>query len=331
MADVPASDSLERRDPRVRLAFRTGVAFIPHPDKREKGGEDAFFTQDHALGVFDGVGGWSSVGVDAGLYSKELARLTSMQIKRDGPASAVEALKSATERNHAIGSSTACVVGLDSDRLVGVNLGDSGLLVIRRGDIVYRTDEQQHYFNCPYQVGTDSTDTIDIGAPIEFFLQHGDCIIMGTDGLWDNVFANEVLQIVIKNGVATNSTSSQSNQPSSNSDQTKSNDTGTDASSMVSDCLIEDTDVTSKDAQGIAVQLAEAAVRVANDERGISPFSVNAHNAGHMFLGGKVDDITILAALVVDISSYSDTMDKESPTSIMDSSSFDSKHNRSAA
>lgn len=42
------------------------------------------------------------------------------------------------------------------------NLGDSGLLVIKNqnGEIVYRTTEQHHYFNCPYQLGT-STDTPD--------------------------------------------------------------------------------------------------------------------------------------------------------------------------
>jgi serine/threonine protein phosphatase PrpC len=42
------------------------------------------------------------------------------------------------------------------------NLGDSGLLVIENqtGTVVFQTEEQHHYFNCPYQLGT-STDTPD--------------------------------------------------------------------------------------------------------------------------------------------------------------------------
>lgn len=45
---------------------------IPHPDKAYKGGEDAFFFNETLLAVADGVGGWSSMGVDPGLYSKQL-------------------------------------------------------------------------------------------------------------------------------------------------------------------------------------------------------------------------------------------------------------------
>lgn len=323
--DVHASDSREHSGPNVQFTFFTGVAFVPHPDKRDKGGEDAFFIQDHAMGVFDGVGGWSSVGIDAGLYSKELARLTALHIERDGPATAVEALKTATMRNSAIGSSTACVVGLDAEHLIGVNLGDSGLVIIRRGDIVYRTNEQQHYFNCPFQVGTDSIDTVEVGAPIKFTLQQGDCIIMGTDGLWDNVFPKEVLQIVLSHGVGTarsttTSTDSSSSPRAESAEDSKSSASKeeTDATSMVSDCANEER--SGKNVQVIAEQLAEAACRVANDERGTSPFSVNARNAGHLFLGGKVDDITILVALVLDSRTGFDGGTKKSPASVMDSS-----------
>eukprot|EP00961_Rhodomonas_salina_P189423 2555458-Rhodomonas_salina.3 len=49
------------------------AADIPHPDKKHKGGEDAYFilTRSPAdgsssIGVADGVGGWAEVDVDAG-------------------------------------------------------------------------------------------------------------------------------------------------------------------------------------------------------------------------------------------------------------------------
>lgn len=52
------------------------------------------------------------------------------------------------------GSSTACIVVLDrrSHQLHTCNLGDSGFLVVRGGEVVHRSDEQQHYFNTPFQL-----------------------------------------------------------------------------------------------------------------------------------------------------------------------------------
>lgn len=328
-AESTESPGCEGRDATAeqpKLSFCTGVAFVPHPMKRSKGGEDAYFVQEGALGVFDGVGGWSSIGVDAGLYSKELARLTSSHMAANGGSSAVDALRLATKNNHALGSSTACVVGLVGNRLVGINLGDSGLVVIRGWEIVYRTRDQQHYFNCPYQVGTDSVDTVDVGAPIEFELQCGDCVVVGTDGLWDNVFSKEVVDIVLEHAIP--STMSLSEPDTPHSDNNMSSSTTTSAASkaviessadsskqddddcvMGSDCQEDDTSMISectaiddceKSARTIVKSLADAAIRVANDDRAKSPFAVNAQNAGHSFLGGKVDDITIIAAFVVE-------------------------------
>jgi serine/threonine protein phosphatase PrpC len=52
--------------------FNFGQKGIPHPDKVDKGGEDAYSGSENLLVVADGVGGWASHGVDPGLYSKEL-------------------------------------------------------------------------------------------------------------------------------------------------------------------------------------------------------------------------------------------------------------------
>lgn len=52
------------------------------------------------------------------------------------------------------GSSTACVVFLNRENstLYTANIGDSGFMVVRRGRVVRRSEEQQHYFNTPFQV-----------------------------------------------------------------------------------------------------------------------------------------------------------------------------------
>lgn len=47
----------------------------PHPEKADKGGEDAIFTSPNVLFIADGVGGWSDSGVDPALYSKRLAAI----------------------------------------------------------------------------------------------------------------------------------------------------------------------------------------------------------------------------------------------------------------
>ena len=52
--------------------FNFGSYMIPHPDKKDKGGEDAFYADDRVLSVADGVGGWVEVGVDPANYSRKL-------------------------------------------------------------------------------------------------------------------------------------------------------------------------------------------------------------------------------------------------------------------
>ena len=53
-----------------------------------------------------------------------------------------------------IGSSTACMVALHKEKSIlhTANLGDSGFVVIRKNIIVHRSQEQQHYFNSPFQL-----------------------------------------------------------------------------------------------------------------------------------------------------------------------------------
>ena len=62
------------------LAFLTVAKNTPHPEKVDKGGEDAWFIRvdangGGAFGVADGVGGYDEFGVDSGLFSKRLMQL----------------------------------------------------------------------------------------------------------------------------------------------------------------------------------------------------------------------------------------------------------------
>ena len=52
------------------FSFSFAAKNIPHIEKRDKGGEDAWVAQSDLLIVADGVGGWADIGVDSGLFSK---------------------------------------------------------------------------------------------------------------------------------------------------------------------------------------------------------------------------------------------------------------------
>ncbi|KAJ6656591.1 hypothetical protein lerEdw1_003478 [Lerista edwardsae] len=128
-------------------------------------GDDACFVARHrsadVLGVADGVGGWRDYGVDPSMFSGTLMRTCERLVKegRFVPTNPVGILTTSycellQNKVPLLGSSTACIVVLDrtSHRLHTANLGDSGFLVVRGGEVVHRSDEQQHYFNTPFQL-----------------------------------------------------------------------------------------------------------------------------------------------------------------------------------
>jgi len=176
-----------------------GVSIIPHPAKREKGGEDAYFVSDdlRILGVADGVGGWGDLGVDPALYSrmlmagaKYIADITPSH--RDPQEIMSESFNHASDVQ---GSSTCCILVLEGNYLKTANLGDSGFMVIRNEKLVFRSKEQQHSFNFPYQLGTGSSDRPAHASCTVLNVQPGDLIIMGTDGLFDNLYDEEIVAI----------------------------------------------------------------------------------------------------------------------------------------
>lgn len=151
---------VKKEDPNMppKYGFDVGYTYLTHPEKNT--GEDAFFVEGMAIGVFDGVSGsYETRGVDPRLYSQRLASGTCEFVKKFGPKDVTKAAIRAANQNNEIGASTVCVIGMDRiGRIFGINLGDSGVRIIRGQRLIFRTKEQQHFFNCPYQLGTDSED-----------------------------------------------------------------------------------------------------------------------------------------------------------------------------
>lgn len=121
---------------------------------------------------------------------------------------AYEQTKQATsEPNEWYGTTTACAALLSSSSqtpphpvLYVTQLGDSQILVIRPGskEVIFKTQEQWHWFDCPRQLGTNSPDTpTGNGVMDRIQIEEGDVVIAMTDGVVDNLWEHEVVQNVI--------------------------------------------------------------------------------------------------------------------------------------
>ncbi|XP_070047238.1 probable protein phosphatase 2C 55 [Nicotiana tomentosiformis] len=123
-------------------------------------------------------------GVDAGIYAREI-----MNPKR--------VLQEAYKNTNSEGLSTACIISLDSEKntLCAANVGDSGFFLIRNGRVIYKSPIQQQRFNCPYQLG-NAKDNPSAAQELELIVEKDDVLIVGTDGLLDNMNEREIRELV---------------------------------------------------------------------------------------------------------------------------------------
>lgn len=184
------------------LKLLSGSCYLPHPDKEATGGEDAHFICENkqAIGVADGVGGWADVGINAGEYARELMSnsASTIQYEPEGSIDPARVLEKAHSSTNAKGSSTACIITLSNEGIRAINLGDSGFMVVRDGCTVFQSPVQQHGFNFTYQLESgDGGDPPSSGQVFTIPVAPGDVIIAGTDGLFDNLYGNEVTAVVV--------------------------------------------------------------------------------------------------------------------------------------
>ena len=90
-------------------------------------------------------------------------------------------------------------VDRESGVLHGANLGDSGFFLVRDNKILFQSKEQQYYFNAPYQLsilppgyGSSLSTRPEDADKVELALEHGDVLIVATDGFLDNVFPQDI-------------------------------------------------------------------------------------------------------------------------------------------
>ena len=313
-------------------------------------GQDAYFLKNDAMGVADGVGGWAAQPhADPSLFSRLLMHFFYAELQQldetlcrsldglqdmddvlsewficnpvDMLQTAWERCVRASKREGILGSSTALAAILRGDELRIANMGDCVLFLIRDGELIFRSAEQQHSFNCPLQLGMmDATvesvtlsramcmhrsgmipagahdiDLPDVNESMsdyintydripsqgdlqydtpqhdaghwELKVQPGDLVLIASDGLFDNLFDDEIMETV-------HDVFSQF--PRSDLETMQ----------MYAPALLSE-------------RLCHMARTVMDDPRVISsPFQQHATEEGMYYVGGKSDDVTVLAGLI---------------------------------
>ncbi|XP_028121778.1 probable protein phosphatase 2C 71 isoform X2 [Camellia sinensis] len=183
-----------------RYFLSSGASLLPHPSKALTGGEDAYYVATQWLGVADGVGQWSLEGINPGVYAQELmenCRKIVSQCNSIPLSNPVEVLNQSALEAQSPGSSTILVAYFDGQALHVANIGDSGFIVIRNGAVFMKSSPMLYEFNFPYQIesGDDLSDLVEV---YRIYLDEGDVIITATDGLFDNLYDQEISLVVSK-------------------------------------------------------------------------------------------------------------------------------------
>ncbi|KAK3019330.1 hypothetical protein RJ639_003861 [Escallonia herrerae] len=191
---------------RSDVSLSVGTHLIPHPKKVERGGEDAFFVSSFNGGVIavaDGVSGWAEKNVDPAKFSRELMTKASALVPDEevnyNPRILLRKAHAATSST---GSATVIIAMLEGNGILKIgNVGDCGLRIIRKGQVIFSTFPQEHYFDCPYQLSSEEVGQTYLDATVSSVeLTDGDTIVMGSDGLFDNVFDHEIVSTMATSG-----------------------------------------------------------------------------------------------------------------------------------
>ncbi|XP_020210966.1 probable protein phosphatase 2C 26 isoform X1 [Cajanus cajan] len=203
---VVFSSSSSELNPVIRseMSFCVGTCLIPHPKKVNTGGEDAFFVSNYNGGVIavaDGVSGWAEEDVDPSLFPRELlANASNFVGDEEVNYDPRILLRKAHAATSSTGSATVIIAMLEKNGTLKIaNVGDCGLKVIRNGHVIFSTSPQEHYFDCPFQLSSERVGQTYLDAAVSNVeLIEGDTIVMGSDGLFDNVFDHEIIPTIVR-------------------------------------------------------------------------------------------------------------------------------------
>ncbi|KAL3814428.1 hypothetical protein ACJIZ3_015696 [Penstemon smallii] len=184
-----------------QFVLSSGAALLPHPSKVLTGGEDAYFTAGETwLGVADGVSQWSLQGTSPGVYAQHLIRKCEKLVSDSDDNSMnrpLDLLNLSVSQTRSPGSSTVLIAKLDGEALHVANIGDSGFIVLRHGSVYKRCSPMLHVFHFPIHIERGDGPS-HLAEVYQVEVEEEDVIITATDGLFDNLYDEEISSIVLK-------------------------------------------------------------------------------------------------------------------------------------
>ncbi|KAF2836184.1 hypothetical protein M501DRAFT_939974 [Patellaria atrata CBS 101060] len=260
-------------------------------------GDDAVLVSENFIGANDGVGAWATKEHGhAALWSRLILHFWALAAEQDAYGAksvpdpvkwlqkAFEKTKEATSNpNEWLGTTTACGALLASDSenpphpvLYITQLGDSQILVIRPREkrTIFKTTEQWHWFDCPRQLGTNSPDTPNDNAVLDKIeIEEDDVVLAMSDGVVDNLWEHEVVENVVES------------MNRWEEDDVKKLSGKEPGEATYADGM-----------RFVAQELVKAARKIAEDPFAESPYMEKAVDEGLSIEGGKLDDISVVAA-----------------------------------
>lgn len=302
---------------------------------RPASGQDAFFVSrlgsgspgagEVALGVADGVGGWMDSGVDPADFSHALCDYMAAAAYESQPGAAGTSALTARQvmqkgyeavchdRSIKAGGSTAVVALLREKGLLEVaNLGDSGFIVLRLNGVYAASEPQIHAFNTPFQLSVvppsmllraaafGGAQLMDQPRDAELSLlqlRHGDVVVLATDGLWDNLFNQDILRIVSRRMIGSGAWTTTNSGVQVAADLRPFSGAGADKSSLAEERGLGHSHTLQS---LLATDIVASAKSASRNTRLDGPFAKEVkkyypHEAWH---GGKEDDICAVVVLV---------------------------------
>ncbi|ODH53672.1 hypothetical protein GX48_00090 [Paracoccidioides brasiliensis] len=264
-------------------------------------GDDAVLVSENYLGVNDGVGAWAAKPQGhAALWSRLILHFWALEVERnvtgDSAPDPVSLLQRAYEHtieatsypNHWLGTTTSATAllhytlndGFLAPTLYVTNLGDCQVMVVRPREqrVVFKTEGQWHWFDCPMQLGTNSVDTPREHAVLtRVELEERDIVVAVSDGVVDNLWEHEVLKVVL--------------------DSLEEWESG----KRADDSFAGNTPDGDRRMVYVARRLLQAAKVIAQDPFAESPYMEKAIEEGLAIEGGKMDDISVIIGMCQDM------------------------------
>jgi len=262
-------------------------------------GDDAVLVSENFIAANDGVGAWAQRKQGhAALWSRLIIHFWALEAEKNGYGAdhepnpvaylqrAFEQTQAATAApNEWFGTTTASSALITYDHtnrtstqpvVYATQLGDSAIIILRPGarEVIYKTKEQWHWFDCPRQLGTNSPDTPQANAVMDrIAVEENDVVLAVSDGVIDNLWDHEVVANVM------DSMSKWENGKVRVQNRNDPEDLA------YSDRMMF-----------VAQELVKAARIIAEDPFAESPYMEKAVDEGLSMEGGKMDDISVVAA-----------------------------------